>query len=305
MARPIRFMLAMLLALPPVAAGQAQDKPVDRFRPDGPWALDFGDDYCRLGRNFSDGEQTLSFALERRAPGAFAKGIVIGDSLRPYRRTMTIGVALLPEGAERELTVFNSEADGRKYLEFDGLSFAAPPQPPTPGAPAPGAPPPAYDPAAELAFARQITGLRLDSGMTRTVEIATGNLAAPMEALQGCIDDLVSGWGLDAAAHRQLASPALPQGEMAEWLAPGTIPRSAFADPGFARSSLRLMIGASGAISQCLAHAPGLDAAMVAQICQALQANGRYTPARQHDGTAIASFHIVPIAMLMPRMGRR
>ena len=56
---------AALLVAP---AAQAQEETV--FRPAGNWTADYGDDYCRLIRNFTDGTREMSLALERLQPGA-------------------------------------------------------------------------------------------------------------------------------------------------------------------------------------------------------------------------------------------
>ena len=55
---------AGLLASP---AAQAQDEAV--FRPAGTWTADYGDDYCRLIRTFTDGTREVSLALELHEAG--------------------------------------------------------------------------------------------------------------------------------------------------------------------------------------------------------------------------------------------
>ncbi len=83
----------------PAAAGAAQGTAV--FRPSSAWALDYGDDYCRLMRDFSDGEQTVGLFVERTQPGPVLRLVVLGDGVRLYRGSEQLGYRMHPSGAPR------------------------------------------------------------------------------------------------------------------------------------------------------------------------------------------------------------
>src|SRR5262245_43202191 len=115
---------AVLLAAPTVQA-QAQDAEVV-FKPAGNWTADYGDDYCRLIRNFTDGTRTMSLALERLQPGAFVRLIVVGEGMRPFRGSEQIAYQFLPSGSARKARYVRAQtSDGKQFVSFDPVTLAA------------------------------------------------------------------------------------------------------------------------------------------------------------------------------------
>ncbi len=120
--------VAGLLAAP---AAQAQDA-ANVFKPAGNWTADYGDDYCRLIRTFSNGTDEVSLALERTQPGAATKVILVGDAIKAFRGSTELGYSLLPAGgAQKTIFVRSQTPDGKQYLSFD-LFALAPFVPPPP-----------------------------------------------------------------------------------------------------------------------------------------------------------------------------
>jgi hypothetical protein len=213
--------VAGLLVAP---AAQAQDGAV--FRPVGGWTADFGDDYCRLVRTFSDGQDEVSLALERTQPGAFLKILLVGNGISTFRGADQIGYTLLPSGSERETRYVRSEtAEGKQFLSFDALTLA-------PFAFTPGTPPAPYRRDAELETARGINAVALDKGLTDPVRFETGSLRAPVEVMQACADDLLVVWGLDVEKHKTLTATPIPNPVQGGVLPQGTIPFTEFAKMG-------------------------------------------------------------------------
>ena len=67
MKRALSILAAGGLLLSPMAPLWAQES-ATVYRPAGSWTADFGDDYCRLSRNFSSGGEQLALAFERIRP---------------------------------------------------------------------------------------------------------------------------------------------------------------------------------------------------------------------------------------------
>src|SRR5687768_516272 len=128
-----------LLAAP---AAQAQEAAV--FRPVGGWTADFGDDYCRLVRTFSDGKDEVSLALQRVQPGSFVQLLFVGDGIKTFRGADQIGYTFQPSGSARETRYVRFEtAEGKQSLSTEALTLA-------PSVFTPGAPPPPYSRESEL-----------------------------------------------------------------------------------------------------------------------------------------------------------
>jgi len=284
---------AALLAAP---AAQAQEEAV--FRPSGTWIADYGDDYCRLARTFTDGTREMSLALERLQPGAFVRLIVVGESMRPFRNAEQIGYAFLPTGASGKARYVRSEtADGQSFVSFDPVMLAPPPAF-TP--PAPGTPPPVYDRTGEQETARGITGFTLTEGLISPVRVETGSLRAPIEALQACADDLLTVWGLDAEKHKTMtAAPVMnpnPNGVLPQ----GTIPFGEFGKLTGGANQVRLLIGADGKVTDCAIYAPSLSQLLNQRICELAKDRASFQPAKDAEGQAMASVWMGPPLFLGP-----
>ena len=89
--------IAGLLVSPAV---QAQDAAV--FRPSSAWAADYGDEYCGLVREFTNGEDTITLAFQRVQPGADTQLMLIGDAIKTFRGAEELGWHFLPNDAERK-----------------------------------------------------------------------------------------------------------------------------------------------------------------------------------------------------------
>ena len=163
------------LAIPQPAV--AQDAPAV-FKPAGQWALDYGDDYCRLARSFSDGKNDLALAIERIEPGPLARLILVSDAIKPFRSADEIGWHFTPADPERKARYTHSTtADGKQYYNLG--PFALAPLAP----PAPGSSPPPFDRSKEQAAAKALNGFVLDNGLNTPVQVDTGDLSAPIAAL--------------------------------------------------------------------------------------------------------------------------
>jgi len=284
--------------LAPAQAVQAQDGEVRNFAMVGSWTLDAGDDYCRLSASFTNGGDQIDFALERNRAENFARLVLVGDAIRTFRNTDSIGYSFQPGGEERTAMFTRSEtSDGRAWFNLGLVAFA-------PAGP-PQMPPPPYDRAAELAFAAPVNAVQLDEGLRAPVRLATGPMRGPIEALQACTDDLLLHWGLDYAKHRTMTRRATPQGAPFEWISAGTFGFADFPLFSGARNPFRVMVNAEGQPTSCQVHWPSLEEDKNAAICEQLMANARFDPALDAEGQPMASYWTADPFMLMRPMGGR
>ena len=304
--------ISSLLAATAMAASPAgalaQDK-TQRFKPTGQWALDYGEDYCRLSRSFSDGKDDLALALERVEPGTFMRMILVSDAIKPFRSADEIGWHFTPADAERKARYTRSVTeDGKAFYNLGPVTIANPGAIVrlTSGDPGDIPPPPPYDRSKELAAAKSSTGFILASGLTEPVQVETENLEAPIGALQACADDLAKTWGLDPAKLRAQTSPVIPDDRGSGWLPQGTIEFADFAKLGGGANQLRLMVDASGKPTSCHVHWPTLSQATNDKICKILMSKANFTPAKDADGAAMAGYFVSsPIFLLPPFPGGR
>lgn len=267
-------------------AVQAQDVAV--FKPASVWAADYGEDYCRLIREFSDGTNTINLAFQRVQPGADTQVMLIGNGVRTFRGATQLTWHFTPTDSERKTNYARSETgDGQQYLRMDNVTLV-PFTPPAPGTP-PGPPPP-YSRTDEQAKTKAYTGLTMTAGLTRPIQIDTGPLDGPVAALQTCADDLLQTWGLDPAKHKTLTAVAVPTPRADGILPTGTIPFSDFAKFAGGGNTIRLMLNAEGKPTACHVHSPTLSAAKNEEICKLAMERASFTPAKDAQGQAMASY---------------
>lgn len=291
---------------------EAQDNPAappaaaDVYKPAGQWVADYGDDYCRLSRNFSDGSNTMAVAMERIQPGPNMRLILVGPDLKTYRSAQEIGWHFVPGDPERKASATHSQtADGKQWYNLGQVTLA-PLAPPAPGKP-PLAPQP-YDRAAEQTAAKGKSGIVLDSALVSPVQIETGDLAAPIAALQACADDLAKSWGLDPAALKTQKSPAVPENGGANWLPQGTIDFADYAKLAGGSNQVRLMVDTTGKPTSCAVHWATLDATTNNRICKTLLASAKFTPAKDATGQPMPGYWVGDPLLMGPPMkgfGRR
>jgi hypothetical protein len=281
-----RLFLGCALAGLVVSPAQAQDNAAT-FTANSAWAADYGDDYCRLIRSFSDGKDEITLVFQRVQPGADTQLLLIGNAIKAFRGATELGWHFLPNDAERKARYTRSETgDGQQYFRLEGVTFA-PLAPPAPGTP-PG--PPRYDRAAEQAVGKNLTGLIVTSGLTKPMRVETGKLDAPVAALQACTDDLLKTWGLDAEKHKTASAQAIPQLSPDGWLPQGTIPFSEFAKFAGGGNQVRLLVSAEGKPTACNIFSPTLDKALNDKICELLMEMASFIPAKDAGGQAMASY---------------
>jgi hypothetical protein len=284
------LVIAAVLGAATVPAA-AQDA-VDLYKPAGPWAVDYGDDYCRLARNFSNGTNTLSVAFERIQPAADMRLILVGPDLKTYRSAEEIGWHFLPGDPERKARATQSQtADGKQWYNLGPVTI-------TPFVPP--APPPPYDRSAEQTAAKALTGFVIDGSVTTPVQVDTGDLGAPIAALQACADDLAKSWGLDPAKLQTQKSAAIAKGGGVGWLPMGTVAFADFAKLGGGSNQVRLMVDATGKPTSCAVHWPSLDQTTNDKICKTLLANARFTPAMDSAGQPMPGYWVASPLFLGP-----
>ena len=286
------------MTLSGAAPAAAQEARV--YQPAGQWALDYGDDYCRLMRTFSDGKNEVALPFERIEPGPTMRMVLVGDGIRTFRGAEELGWNFAPSaGGERKARYALSKTVEKKdYFNLGPVMIAAL-GPPAPGTP-PG-PPPVYDRDAERTAAKPLTAITVGSGLIEPVRIETGSLEAPVGALQACADDLAGTWGLEPAKLAG-ATPAMPEGGGAGWLPQGTIPFEDFGKFAAGSNQVRLMVDAAGKPTSCHIHWPTLSESVNKKVCSTLMEKAKFSPARDAQGQAMAGFWVGSPLFLGPPM---
>jgi hypothetical protein len=290
--KSLKFVLAILVGVTMSCAAQAGS-----WKAAGPWAADYGEDYCDLGRVFTDGKNQLTLMLERTQPGPFFRIILIGDGVKPFRRAATWGAKFGPSGQVWKAPILVSKTgDGKPYFDL-GQTMISPPPPPAPGSPPSFKP---YKTAEEKGAAKALNAFEVSEGLVEPITLETGPLEAPIGALQTCVSDLVASWGLDAKRHDTLSRPVLPQGAPSAWLPNGTVPFTEFGKLLGGKNAILVIVDETGKATKCVVQRPTVTESVNKATCDAIMKNAKFTPALDGAGQAMPSYWITEVFGLMP-----
>ncbi|HYD05839.1 MAG TPA: TonB family protein, partial [Reyranella sp.] len=122
----------------------------------------------------------------------------------------------------------------------------------------------------------------------------------PMEVMRACLDELLTHWGIDAAAQRTLTRKVKPLEQM-EWAKdlqsayPSNMLRKG--QSGIVR--VRLIVGPTGKPQTCHIQVPSDDPSFEQTACSRLMRSARFEPALDASGKAITSYYVTSILYLI------
>ena len=167
--------------------------------PTSSWQVDYGENTCKLARKFGREGEGVLLIIETMTPGDIFKITVLGSGV-PSSTVSKLAYAVLPHGISREAKAKSTRStDGAPGI----ILYRAPLT--TDGQPRNG-----RGPASDLERAAQAETMTIGK-----LQLATGELAGPLKALQACVDDLLASHGL---TPEESANFAVPIGDAGYWI---------------------------------------------------------------------------------------
>ena len=295
----IRHWPAVAFALSGAVASPAPAEAAQGLAPSSPWTLDYDADSCALRRTFGSGSDQAIVEFRRFGPGLTLQTIV-GSSSQKARNSGRFRYRF--DEAEdwqiAEYTIAMELQNGYSAVLFTSplsvpSSVVIGDLPQTESSPS-------WDAieAAEREHAATIDEITLIGAFGRQVTLQLGSLEKPIEALQGCVDELMGHWDIDVEAHKSLTRPAVPV-NLAE------VPRMMDYPPRMIRErmpglvNVRLAIDEVGRVSDCRIQMPLSDPAFEESSCADIQHALDFDPALDKDGQPIASYWITRVVFTL------
>lgn len=276
------------------------------LEPSAPWHVNYANDSCRLARIFGEGESKAAVYLERYEPGdsfflvAAGKrlagrdklnsrfefgpgGMVVEDGeqvgdMAEFGPAIMSGMTLLPtsqdERGERRTKRYdpNEEAQNTEIFEQELTA----------------------DQEAAIEW------LEVRRGKLPAVRFMLGSMRKPMAAMRACTDELMTHWGIDLDAHRNLTRAAAPESNPGDWIDSGDYPRDLLRKGAQGLVQFRLSVSAEGMPTQCHIQQSTRPEGFDKAVCETLMRRARFEPALGADGQPIASFWRSAVRFMMP-----
>ena len=291
-------------AVAPLLIGASE--PV-RLQPSSQWVLDYAEDSCRLIRLFGQGDDETKLLLESVAPGNLTM-VVMGKRVRASLDESKVSARFLPVqekgflGAAQRTQdnqaavlwtsvplVANIELDDKKMPEEARKAVALARS---------GVRPPAQD-ISTRNFLRQAhetleaetTALEIKIPGHTPVDLETGSLKEPMKMFAQCDRDLLHDIGLDPDVQDRIVRPVWAP-KPNSWFTASIYPKSALSKGEEVSVLIRLLVDASGRVTECTSlsqfDAPDFKKA----VCDAAMKYATFQPAELADGTKVPSYFV-------------
>jgi TonB family protein len=291
--RTIFHLMTAALATAAIVSSPAQAKEPRVFSAASAWAMNYADDSCQLTRDFAYGDEIITLALERFQPGDTVELALASDELTRAPGEFTTKFRFAQDAVQFEARQFQGELeDGRDYFgmgpirlgiaaarfgESDAVQQAATRL---------------YRPADELEAARKLTSLTVTEGFTKDFTLELGPMAPPIEAMQACMDELLTHWGVDVERHRTLSRPAVPAEDPQTWVSAADFPVDQRQRRRGGFNTVRLLLDEAGKPTGCQVQRAGADSFNSA-ACRVLMEKGRFEPALDAAGQPMPSYYVV------------
>lgn len=293
----LRIIAAAALLATPLLPVRAEDEPL-RLAPRTEWVVDYANERCSLHRGFGESDASVNLRIDWFGPRPGHRIMLVGPAVPKFGTAwsdlgyrLTPDTELRPEGGINGTFLdqpavsfgatflpYDPDQDWDRMTVVEQMRSAAVPKPPQPE------------------FERQVRTLEVRFANGKVIQLALGGMGKPLEALRTCMDNLESSWGLDPTVQGNLSRNAVPK--------PSTVRRvqrrypAAMAQRGMnAFVPVRVMVDASGDVTDCVVQSEGIDEEFTDAVCDGL-ARG-YEPALDAGGKPVASVYPTSVIYML------
>lgn len=258
------------------------------LRPSSSWALDYGENRCRIVRTFGDEEEKTIFYLEQRQPSDNVTWVVGGALVEQLHAKYKFTVKFGPGFAPFEIKPKVAMTLGEFGDAISGYGFKEQSEDQDESAEAQ----PVGLPVLEVDQGKAVDWIEISRG-SKTYRLNTGNLGPVFEAMNSCMLDLVKFWGADPEILRKRKT--LPKvtnlGKVAR-MVQEHFPSDALRKRAQADLLIRVLVEADGTASKCFIHGITNAEQFDNEACVVFLEAAKFEPALDMDGRPVASYYI-------------
>lgn len=289
-----------IIAAATPAVAQSSKGPL-ALKPSSAWHVDYADDRCRLARQFGEGDEQVYAFFDRYGPTEYFRLTVAGKPVKTFVEKADASVQFGPAEAEQKILFYNGNLGQRPALIFAGSMRIAPA---TASEFAAATKSDDDDPVdfAPIGEARQkaVRYLAIGKPLRRSVTLETGSMRGPLVALDKCIDDLMTTWGIDTEKHKKLTRKLKPRQSPGKWVVSSDYPLDMLASGQPAIVEFRLSVGSDGVPSACHIQSTTRPKEFDDAVCKSVMRRARFDPALDAEGKPLASYYRNTVRFSIP-----
>ncbi len=291
--------LAMIATATPAIAQSAKGPLV--LKPSSAWHVDYADDRCRLGRQFGQGEELTYAFFDRYGPTEYFRLTLAGKPVKTFVEKGDASLRFGPTEAEQKIFYFSGNLGKLPALIFAGRMRVAPATASEFAAATKSDDDEPID-FAPISESRQkaIRYLTIGKPVRRTVTLETGSMRGPFVALDKCIDNLMTTWGIDTEKHKALTRKLKPRQSPSKWVVSSDYPLDMLASGQPAIVEFRLSVGSDGVPSACHIQSTTRPKEFDDAVCKSVMRRARFDPALDAGGEPLASYYRNTVRFLIP-----
>lgn len=290
--------VALLMAVVPASSAQAGD---ERIAPvtGSNWIVDFGEQRCRLLREFGDSERPTILMVDKLFPGQTVSITIAGPDVRLFTARTEVGLRFGPTSAE-PVKVRSAAARFDDYGRALFLpSFAiGPPSTSHPSLDS-AAGNSAFDvkglPQFDLDYVKSIEWLEI-SRRSNSLVLELPQMGEALRLLDQCTQDFLTYWDLDLEGHKTMTRLAEPINieEIARKIQK-VYPMQAVMAGEQASVNMRIIVDADGSITECAINDISATRYIKSNACDVFGDRAMFAPAEDSSGNAMKSYFNVTI----------
>ncbi|RYF47789.1 MAG: hypothetical protein EOO38_11450 [Cytophagaceae bacterium] len=271
--------IAIMMTLAALAADVAPSgTPPNLLSATSKWQMDYAPSECRLVRSFGTGSNKITLQFGRMLVENYLEMTIAGPNLQSSKGVSAVSISTKAMANIPNIQVQSLE---RTDTGLDVIRLNS-------------------NGSIPIALNRDITA-KVSTVMTialskdKRLDIGLGPMAGAMAALDKCMDDLMTTWGLTPAEQRARRSSPQPLNKPVDWFRPEDYPAFHGFFGGGALITIRLIVSATGSLSNCEVAKAGGSKDFKDLTCQIALKRARFLPAVGNDGQPIDSVWITRI----------
>jgi hypothetical protein len=271
------------------------------LKPTSAWHVDYADDRCRLGRQFGSGDEQVLLFMDHYGPDKYFRLTLAGKPVKVGVDRAEATIQFGPSEQEQRLYFLNGNLGSAPALVFANRARIAAPS------------------AAELLTMKNadennwidpapisedrqkaVRYLKVGKPLRNAVTLETGSVRGAFAAVDKCIDNLMTSWGIDVERHRSLSRKVKPQQSPGRWVESEDYPLQMLKDRQPAIVDFRLSVGPDGVPTACHIQSTTRPKEFDDAVCKSVMRRARFDPALDAAGKPLASYYRNTVRFQIP-----